>query len=168
MTLAPLAELNVNWSLPNPARAVSRLIADAEFDDHDRDIGTAGLCGTFALALHSLLAEAGVTAIPVLAHVGKVPADLGKLAWRHALIEVDGVLFDIEGDIEPEHAIANYCWGTSSLEAGLLRVSLTEFAAIIRRTRNAYDQSWFAQWTTMLRASPLIPIPFGYRCRNKP
>lgn len=165
MTLAPLAEPSPNRPPPKPARAVSRLIADTGFDDHDRDIGTAGLCGTFAMALHDRLAEAGIPAVPVLAHVGKVPCDLARLAWRHALIDVNGVLFDIEGDIEPEHAIANYCWGTTSPETGMLRVGFADFSEIIRRTRNAYDRSWYNQWTRMLRRSPLDDGSTIGRCR---
>lgn len=164
MTLAPLAALNAKSSTHNPARAVSRLIADAGFDDHDRDIGTFGLCGTFALALHARLSEAGITAVPVLAHVGKVPTDLAQISWRHALIEVAGVLFDIEGDIEPEDALANYCWGTTAPEVGLLRLSIDDFSAIIQRTRNAYDPSWHAQWTKTLRFPTLDDAPTIEHC----
>lgn len=142
------------------ARAVERLIVDAEFDEHDRDIGTGGLCGTFAIALHTTLLESGIRATPTLAYVGGIPSDISEISWRHALIAVDGALFDIDGHVLPEHVLENYCWGTTSKIFGLIELEFVDFAKLIKSTRNAFDAAWLRQWTSQLarNANDLLPL----------
>lgn len=154
MTLAPPVELSARISQPDPSHRVARIIAAADFDDHQRDIATSGLCATFALALLEVARRNGAQAQAVVAYVGDPSLHPAKITWRHALIEADGRYFDIEGEVEPEHVIENYCWGRATDECGLLALDDARFQALINSTRNAFDAAWLTKWAAALSASP--------------
>lgn len=153
MTLAPPVELSARKSQPDPSHRVARMIAAADFDDHQRDIATSGLCATFALALLKVARRHGDHAQAVVAYVGDPSLHPAKITWRHALIEADSRYFDIEGEVLPEDVIENYCWGRTTEKCGLLALDDARFQTLINSTRNAFDAAWLTKWTAALSAS---------------
>lgn len=138
---------------PDPSHRIAKMIAAAEFDDNQRDIATSGLCATFALALLKVARRHGANAQAVVAYVGDPSLHPAKITWRHALIEADGRYFDIEGEVEPEDVVENYCWGRTTEKCGLLALDDSRFQALINSTRNAFDAAWLKTWTAALSAS---------------
>lgn len=132
------------------ARIVANLIDAAEFDENDRDIGTAGLCGTFAIALHTVLQSYGIAARPKLAYIGALPKDWRRIHWRHAVLEVDGKLFDVDGHVEPAHVLDNYCWKSPDAR-GFHQLTFSQFSSLIKTTRNAFDVRWLTYWSDRLK-----------------
>ncbi|MFC5507775.1 hypothetical protein [Bosea massiliensis] len=151
MTLARLDEHNATNAPHKSDHAIARLIAHAAFDEHDLDIATSGLCGTFALALLDTLRERGIAAAGVVAYIGEPSTNVKRIEWRHALIETEGRLFDVEGEVERADVLENYCWGRTNKPCGFQSLDDVAFRALIVRTRNSYDRRWYADWAEALR-----------------
>lgn len=157
MTLAPLAELNANRPPRKLAHPIAKLIDDAAFDEHDRDIATAGLCGTFALALLETLRSEGISAKGAVAYIGEPSLNPRRIEWRHALIISDGQYFDVDGEVQPAHVLENYCWGRATKPCGLQTLDDDAFRTLITRTRNSFDGRWLARWAGCLRRAARAP-----------
>lgn len=151
MTSARLDEHSANSAPHRLDHPIARLIADAAFDEHDLDIATSGLCGTFALALLDTLRERGIAATGVVAYIGEPSTYVKRIEWRHALIEAEGRLFDVEGEVQRADVLENYCWGRTNKPCGFQLLDDVAFRALIMRTRNSYDRRWYADWTEALR-----------------
>ena|SRR6185437_9727186 len=131
---------------------LDRLIGDS-FDEDDRDSGTSGFCGTFALILHYVLKRYGVPSQLVFVCVPPPPnKNTETYWWRHALVEVDGSYYDVDGKVEPEHVISNYCWGSINCEGFLKPVSENEFIKEIRSVKSACSLTQLMAWKQKLEA----------------
>lgn len=128
------------------------IIAGAGFDDDDRDLGTSGLCGTFALALHDALGEGRLALLCPNDATGRpLRVSGGELQWRHAVLFLDGALHDIDGKVELDHAIENYCWGNPEGDGGsLVFVSRDRFEEIMKGDSKSFDQVRLERWKAML------------------
>lgn len=139
---------------------VDTAITAADFDEHDRDSATSGLCGTFALALADVLSERGIAYRFVLAVAGPITANVADLPWRHALVEVDGHLFDVEGEVLAEHVLENYCWKVRPDGRALVTLRDAEFRTVLESTPGTIDQSRRGEWATRIRSGrPVSPEP---------
>ena len=99
---------------------VEKLIDSARFTGHDRDIGTYGYCGMFALALYEVLKKQGVNAELVLINPSKdgVTPNLdrdGMYFWHQAAVKVGNNYYDIDGKQELSWMFDNYCWETPAV-----------------------------------------------------
>lgn len=141
---------------------IDDLYAKAAFDDDDRDMGTSGLCATFALALYERLTALGMQASFVIACVGDASLKPSDLHWRHALVEHAGKFYDVDGEVLGEHVLDNYCWGTLSPHRTLMPLSKQDFLLLIDSTPNAYDENYYRIWGNKLKAaSNAINIEFA-------
>lgn len=127
-------------------------ILAAGFDDGDRDLATAGLCGTFALALHAALGSGRLALLCLNGADGRPkPAADGIPNWRHALLEVNGGLYDVDGRIELEHAVENYCWGNPGGDGGsLVYVPRGRMEDILKADSKSFDGRCLERWRGML------------------
>ncbi|PZQ94670.1 MAG: hypothetical protein DI533_21705 [Cereibacter sphaeroides] len=150
MTLVLLEEPNATRPEPRSLHPIAALIERAAIDEHDRDIATSGLCGTFALALLQVLEASAIRAEPVVAFIGKPSSSWRHIKWRHALVSADGRLFDVDGEVEEAHVLENYCWGRATEACGFRRLPMKEFRTLITETRNAFDRRWLAFWLETL------------------
>lgn len=157
MTSALLDAQNASRALRNLAHPIAKLIDDAAFDEHDRDIATAGLCGTFALALLETLRSEGISAKGAVAYIGEPSLNPKRIEWRHALIISDGRYFDVDGEVKPTHVLENYCWGRATKPCGLQNLDDEAFRTLIIRTRNSFDGRWLARWARSLRRAARTP-----------
>jgi hypothetical protein len=154
-----------NADLPRIAEIVRR----AGLTEHDIDLATSGLCGTFALALYRHLTNQGIPARLAFVCLRRkdgspdyVPGhdgDIRHIRWRHALVESGGAYFDIEGRIELAHAFHNYCWqgaATASLCQSASVSLRRSFVRPGRPTTAATTSSGSAPWphVTATAASP--------------
>ncbi len=124
------------------------IIDSAQFTDHDRDIGTSGLCGMFALALYRAVISLNPTLILVCCERnGEIMrAKDGGVVWRHAALKVEGQYYDIEGQQQPEWLLSNYVWGDARVVRGVLvEVSAEEFIREMRSTKNACDWRFYTR-----------------------
>lgn len=146
--------LNIVNESANDRAIVAGIIERAGFDESDRDSGTSGLCATFALVLYRALAERGIPAqIVFICKQGKAAAGPTDLIWRHAAVKVAGSYFDIDGEVELEHMIQNYCWGGIEPEGGIaVPVTPSQAIEIIRKERTAYDARYRNIWRAKLKA----------------
>ena len=123
-------------------------IEAAAFDEYDIDAGTNSLCGTFALALKKSFPEVELGLI-VLNDAKSQPliAKDGQYIWRHAIGIVDDRLFDIEGEVQLEHLVDNYCWNNPKGKGGsLVRVSEDVFLAHVDDAKGSFDPAYYAKW----------------------
>jgi hypothetical protein len=132
---------------------IDALIERAGIDEDDRDIGTSGLCGVFALALYRDLLRRGVTSEIVFLALGST--DPRRLNWRHALVRANGRYFDVDGEVLLEHAIENYCWGNPHRDpAVVVPVTFKQATDIIRELRpSAYDHRYRMIWKRKLASA---------------
>jgi hypothetical protein len=99
---------------------IAKIIGGAGLTEHDIDLATSGLCGTFALAIFRHLTNQGIPARLIVVslrrkagspdYVSGHHRNIRHIRWRHAVVESGGAYFDIEGRIELAHAFHNYCW----------------------------------------------------------
>ena len=132
---------------------VEHIIDLADFDEYDRDMGTSGLCATFAMALkaafpslrYELLCHADENGNPRMAKDGDP-------VWRHAVVRDDeGRIFDVDGKVAMDDIIVNYCWDNPKHTGGvLLAVDDVEFRRIIMADRKSFDDRYFAKWSQMI------------------
>ena len=138
---------------------IQEVIAAAEFDEHDADMGTNGLCGTFALALKVVFPEVEL-ALVCLKDAGgriRIGKDDGIPVWKHVVALHDGLILDVDGSVKLEHVIENYCWDNRRGSGGLLPVSEARLKEIVSSDRKSFDDRWFSKWTDDLhRARDLV------------
>lgn len=138
---------------------VADVIERCGFNEVDLDIATSGLCGMFALALYRTLQRRGMPAELALlckTNAGSIIYNKdGVPWWRHAVVRVNGALFDVDGRVRLEDCIANYCWGWPGDGAGkLLPTTPVEFIKIMRACRdNSVDWRHQAKWRRQLKAA---------------
>ncbi|TLX16017.1 hypothetical protein [Rhizobium sp. MHM7A] len=133
---------------------IAEVIAAAEFDEYDADMGTAGLCGTFALALKEVFPQVDLALICLKGADGKVQmgASDGIPVWKHVVALHDGVLLDVDGSVKLEHVIENYCWDNTVGSGGdLYPVSAARLREIVFSDNKSFDDRWFAKWSDDLR-----------------
>lgn len=133
---------------------IAEVIAAAEFDEYDADMGTAGLCGTFALALKEVFPQVDLALVCLTDGDGKV--QIGKRdgipVWKHVVALHDGVLLDVDGSVKREHVIENYCWDNKCGSGGdLYPVSAARLREIVLSDNKSFDDRWFAKWSDDLR-----------------
>jgi len=136
------------------------LFDQAALTEHDVDLATSGLCGTFALALYREVIRRGVPALLVFACLGKpdgtpefVPGhegDIRQIRWRHALVKVGNDFYDVEGRVEVAHVYENYCWNQVVAGGVSIPVTLRQFIDILRQTRSSYDGRNYVRWKRAL------------------
>jgi hypothetical protein len=134
---------------------ISEILLASELDEHDQDIATSGLCGTFALAIKAVCPEVSLHLVCLTDRDGVIIQDKdGVPHWRHVVAKADGRLFDVDGEVEPKHVIDNYCWGNPRGGHGdFLEVSETRLLEIVRSDRRSFDETWFAKWVSVLERS---------------
>lgn len=145
---------------------IDRLIAACEFDEYDTDIGTCGLCGVFAIALHRELARVGVSSQIELLCAAKIPGqasyqrsalsshppDIRGLYWRHVMLRVGDRHYDIEGHVHIAHAIENYCIDDGHRYGVLMPVTFLETTRLIRDLLSySYDRGYHVKWRQKIR-----------------
>nr|WP_250808600.1 hypothetical protein [Neorhizobium tomejilense] len=138
---------------------LSDMIEACAFDEYDVDIATSGLCGTFALALKSVFPQVGLAVICDNDEQGKPDrASDGDLAWRHVVAVFEGELFDVEGMVQLEHLVDNYCWRNPHGTGGsLVLQSLAEIEELLQDGGKSYDAGRLEEWSaTMKRAMAAI------------
>lgn len=137
------------------ANELSDIIEAAGFDEYDRDIGTAGLCGTFALAMKQVFPDLSLGLI-VLNDKNGQPATYrgGKYYWRHAVAICEGELFDIYGRVLLEHTVENYCWGNIRGKGGcLVTVTEEDMRRHLKDERGSFDARRYKMWSEALAAA---------------
>lgn len=133
---------------------IAEVIAAAEFDEYDADMGTAGLCGTFALALKEVFPQVGLALVCLNDADSKV--QIGKRdgipVWKHVVALNDGLLLDVDGSVKLEHVIENYCWDNKLGSGGdLYPVSVERLREIVLSDNRSFDARWFDKWTEELK-----------------
>ncbi len=135
---------------------IEEVIEAAGFDEHDTDMGTNGLCGTFALALKTVFPEVELALICLKGLDGTI--QIGKKdgipVWKHVVALHEGMLLDVDGSVELKHVIENYCWDNKKGSGGdLLPVSEARLKEIVLSDQKSFDDRWFAKWTNDLRTA---------------
>lgn len=134
---------------------LARIVDAAAFSDHDRDMGTSGLCGTFALAVKSAI---GDVRLALLCPKGEdefpLRAEDGSLQWRHAVVLHGGDIIDIDGRVLLQDIVNNYCWDAPPRAGGVLvEVGEDELLAILKSDRKSFDSGYLETWSRMLAAA---------------
>lgn len=136
---------------------IEKILDRAKLNDRDYDLGTCGLCGTFALALHDIATEEGLKVDLVFAcesfASGSPYDNKNRLMWRHALIRFEDQLYDVEGiQSNHDHIKSNYCWGSLADGAGtFVTVNRSKFVLEIKTTKSSYSQRHFNEWKSRLK-----------------
>lgn len=135
---------------------IAEVIEAAKFDEYDADMGTAGLCGTFALALKEVFPQVSLALVCLNGADGKI--QIGRLdgvpIWKHVVAMQDGQLLDIDGSVKLEHVIENYCWDNKSGSGGdLYPLSVEHLREIVFADGRSFDDRWFTKWTDDLRSA---------------
>ncbi|RYE94933.1 MAG: hypothetical protein EOO77_43655 [Oxalobacteraceae bacterium] len=132
---------------------IARIIDLAAFDEHDCDLGTAGLCGMFALALF----RAVITDRPQLVLIGSTNEGVpqrdrhGHLYWSHAAVEIAGRYYDIEGEQQRGWMFSNYVWSLpKGREPAVIETTPGEFISEMRSTHTAVDRRQYIEWRDRL------------------
>jgi hypothetical protein len=133
---------------------IAEVIDAAEFDENDADMGTEGLCGTFALALKEVFPQVELALVCLKGPDGKV--QFGKSdgipVWKHVVALYEGAILDVDGSVELEHVIENYCWDNKFGSGGdLYPVSDAHLREIVLADSKSFDDGWFAKWSHDLR-----------------
>lgn len=129
---------------------IATLIDRAGFDDHDRDIGTAGFCAMFALALYRVEIRQQPTLVLVGAkRDGEIVRDKsGDIWWSHAALKLNNRYYDIDGEQKPEWLIGNYGWAMplgEDMEISLIEMQPREFIDEIKKTPPACDWRFYSK-----------------------
>lgn len=121
------------------------------FSEHDRDLATSGLCGTFALALKDALPDVELELVCLTDRDNNIlKAEDSEPYWRHVVARHDGDLFDIEGMVFEEDVIANYCLGNSDGHGGaLLPVTSADLRSLLTTDRS-FDARHYQRWKDIL------------------
>lgn len=133
---------------------IKEVIEAAEFDENDADMGTDGLCGTFALALKEVFPQIELALLCLKGADGKVRMSKsdGIPIWKHVVALHEGLLLDVDGSVKLEHLIENYCWDNRSGSGGdLFPVSEARLKEIVSADNKSFDDRWFEKWTDDLR-----------------
>ncbi len=141
---------------------LARLVDTAGFSEHDRDMATSGLCGTFALALKAVFEDIRLALLcPRSSEGHPLRTTDGGLQWRHAVALHGKDIVDIDGRVQFQDIVANYCWGAPSSAGGILvEVTETELTEILKSDRKSYDEGYLRRWSEMLAlASTAQPEP---------
>lgn len=130
--------------------SVADTIDLADFDEYERDAGTSGLCGTFALALQRVFPH---LALRLVCHKNEDGEPRrcrdGSLFWRHVVAaDADG-LYDIDGCGQPKDLAENYCWDNSA-GGCLVEVDPAELLSILKADQKSFDPLCFERWTARL------------------
>ncbi len=132
---------------------VENLIINAPLTDDDRDIGTSGLCGMFALALY----RAVIDQHPRLVLIGgkregkPIRTKSGKLYWSHAAVKVGTNFYDIDGKQQISWLFSNYAWSLPlGAEPEIIELPPEEFVKEIKSVNNARDRRYYIRWKTIL------------------
>jgi hypothetical protein len=139
------------------------LIDAADFSDHDRDMGTAGFCAMFALALYRAMLDQSPTLVLVSAlkngEVLRVPD--GGMWWCHAAVKIGDHYYDIEGEQLSHWMINNYAWAigprTPHLTATLIELPARQFVNEIRTTHGARDWRFYTKCKNKFSAIKDLP-----------
>lgn len=142
-------------SLPSERMSVDldAVIAAASFDENDVDMATAGLCGTFALAMKYVFPDVVIGLVCLSGADGEpLRADDGDPMWRHVVVMADGLHFDVDGRVLPEHVIENYCWGNPAATGGcVVPIGPLELSEILCNDNKSFDGAYLKRWATMLQ-----------------
>lgn len=132
---------------------IADVIEAAEFDEYDVDMGTAGLCVTFALALKQVFPDVDLTLVVLVDQGGSVCVNKqdGIPLWKHVVGLHNGVLLDVDGAVKLEHVIENYCWDNRFGKGGkLFPISHEGLREIAMADNRSFDDRWFEKWATDL------------------
>jgi hypothetical protein len=133
---------------------IAEVIAAAEFDEYDADLGTDGLCATFALALKHVFPEVDLALVVLVDADGHVPVDRidGMPYWRHVVGLHNGAIFDVDGSVELQHLIDNYCWNNRFGKGGkLYSISHEGLTELAKGDDKSFDLKWFEKWVEDLK-----------------
>lgn len=131
------------------------VIETAGLGDDDIDIGTSGMCGTFALALKAVFPEVELGLIVLNGGNGKpLRAKDGFYFWRHVVAICEDRLFDVEGEVLLDHVIENYCWGNVRGDGGsLVKVKELDLLAHLADEKGSLDVGHFSRWRATLAST---------------
>lgn len=135
---------------------IAEIIDAAGFDEYDADMGTAGLCGTFALALKEVFPEVDLALVCLKGADGNVVVceEDGIPVWRHVVGLHGDILLDVDGAVQLEHVIENYCWDNKRGSGGsLYPVSAEKLREIVFSDDKSFDERWFNKWVDDLSRS---------------
>jgi len=150
----PASDKAQGGNAPGGASVSARAAVDlAGFTEHDRDMATSGLCGTFALALNSAFPSVRLALICLADGNGRpLFANDGDPLWRHAVgLEGDDIL-DVDGRVELADIVANYCWGHPAAEGGVLvEMEPGALRELLGKDRKSFDARYLSAWTDALK-----------------
>lgn len=146
---------------------IEALIQHAEFDEWDRDSGTTGLCGTFALALKVICPEVDLAILCLKDANGEAKLSKDREPyWKHVVATHEGEIFDIDGLVELDDIVENYCWDNRFGKGGIL-VPITEnsLLELLLQDNKSFDRRYLDHWTeklseaaTIMDAKPLAVV----------
>jgi len=132
--------------------APDAVVEEAGFTEYDVDLGTSGLCGTFALALKSAFPHLGLALLCLSDFDGSpLRNSRGELHWRHVVATDGDQLFDIDGRVRLDDLIQNYCWDNPKRGGGcLVAVNQRKLIAILHSDMKSFDRRYLEKWSAML------------------
>jgi hypothetical protein len=135
---------------------IDDLIGRAKFTENDRDSATSGYCGTFAIALHQMLNQTGVSnrlvLFCLLTKNGeiKIGSD-GIPYWRHVVVQVGNTYYDVYGRQETQWIIDEYFW-RYPFGGAPMPVSEKDLTHILDNTQvgGSHSRGYFEEWLDKL------------------
>jgi hypothetical protein len=125
---------------------LDEVIVAAGFDECDRDIATCGLCGTFALALKKVVPE---VRLALLCWKTSEPVD--QPWWRHVVATYQDRLYDVDGEVELNDIIDNYCWDNPERLGGyLIEITEDKLLSLLQADAKSWDSEYHSLWSWKL------------------
>lgn len=134
---------------------VETMIRIAGFGANDEDLATSGLCGTFALALKTIVPHLELNLVCCSdASGGVLRCRDGDPAWRHVVSRDQTGIYDVGGRVALDDLVANYCWGNPHSAGGhLLTIEREALILLLHSDRKSFDAGYLRRWISMLEAS---------------